>query len=83
MKVSVILPTYNESGNIVALVKEILKVIPAGIEPEVIVVDDNSADQIFNIIQEAYQDNPSVIPHLRTKYRGFAKSIRAGIEVAE
>lgn len=83
MKVSVILPTYNEAGNIVELVKKIIDNIPSGWDYEIIVADDNSPDQTFAIVREAYQDNPAVIPHLRTNDRGFAKSIRAGIEIAQ
>jgi dolichol-phosphate mannosyltransferase len=83
MKVSVILPTYNESGNIVTLVKEILKVIPSDIEPEVIVVDDDSPDHTYSIAKDAFASNPFVRVLLRTQDRGFAKSIRYGIENAE
>lgn len=83
MKVSVILPTYNEAGNIVALVQEILKVMPNGIDPEVIVVDDNSPDQTYNIVKEAFASNPLVRVLLRTQDKGFAKSIRYGIENAQ
>jgi len=83
MKVSVILPTYNESGNIVALVKAILKIIPSDIESEVIVVDDNSPDQTFKIAKEAFASYPLVRVLLRTQDRGFAKSIRHGIENAQ
>tara|TARA_Y100000310_G_C20701005_1_gene829881 strand:- start:6885 stop:7574 length:690 start_codon:yes stop_codon:yes gene_type:complete len=44
-KVSVILPTYNERGNISELCKELTKKIKsAGYAPEIIVVDDNSPD---------------------------------------
>ena len=83
MKVSVILPTYNEAENIVELVRNIIDNIALDWEYEIIVVDDNSPDQTFAIIRDAYQDNPAVIPHLRTKDRGFAKSIRTGIELAQ
>ena len=83
MKVSVILPTYNEAGNIVALVQQILKVMPNGIDPDVIVVDDNSPDQTFSIVQEAFASNPLVRVLLRTQDRGLAKSIRYGIENAQ
>jgi len=83
MKVSVVLPTYNEAGNILELVKEIIDNIPSCWDYEIIIVDDNSPDQTFDIVRLAYQDNPAVIPILRTKDRGFAKSIRAGIEIAQ
>jgi len=80
MKVSVILPTYNEAGNIVALVKAILENMPAEAEPEVLVVDDNSPDETYRLVCEAFTDDRRVVPVLRTTDRGFAKSIRAGIE---
>ncbi|HBU21565.1 TPA: polyprenol monophosphomannose synthase, partial [Candidatus Beckwithbacteria bacterium] len=45
MKLTVILPTYNEAGNIVKLIKAILKALkPLGLQTQVIVVDDNSPD---------------------------------------
>ena len=83
MKVSIILPTYNEAGNIVELVRQILLNIPAGWDSEIIVVDDNSPDQTFEVVRNAFKDSPAVIPVLRTTDRGFAKSIRAGIEKAQ
>lgn len=83
MKVSVILPTYNEAGNIVTLVQEIMKFMPNSIEPEVIVVDDDSPDQTFKIAKEAFASNQFVKVLLRTQDRGFAKSIRYGIEYAQ
>lgn len=83
MKVSVILPTFNEAANIVELVKAVMDNIPQEWDYEIIVVDDNSPDQTFATVREAYLDNPRVVPHLRTQDRGFAKSIRAGIELAK
>lgn len=82
MLVSVILPTYNESGNIVGLVTEIIKHIPVTWEYEVIVVDDNSPDGTYPLVRDSFTNNPKVRPILRTVDRGFAKSIRAGIEAA-
>jgi dolichol-phosphate mannosyltransferase len=82
MKVSVVLPTYNEVGNIVELVREILAHIPEGWTPEILVVDDNSPDGTYAAAVDAFKDNPAVVPILRTTDRGFAKSIRAGMERA-
>lgn len=81
-KVSVVLPTYNESGNIIDLVKAIIQQIPAVYDYEIIVVDDNSPDNTYGLVREAFQGNPRVVPVLRTVDRGFAKSIREGIERA-
>jgi dolichol-phosphate mannosyltransferase len=80
--VSVILPTYNEAGNIVGLVRSILSVIPQGFDPEVVVVDDNSPDGTHAKVRDVFADDARVVCILRTTDRGFAKSIRAGLEVA-
>jgi dolichol-phosphate mannosyltransferase len=82
MKASVILPTYNEAGNIVRLIEEIFRCFPQDVEPEILVVDDNSPDKTCEIARTAFRDNPKVRVMLRTEDRGLAKSIRAGIEQA-
>lgn len=80
--VSVILPTYNESGNIVKLVSAVAANIPNGWDYQILVVDDNSPDDTLGAVNRAFDDDPRVMPILRTKDRGFAKSIRTGIECA-
>lgn len=80
MKVSVILPTYNEAGNITRLVDAILAIMPEEIEPEIIVVDDNSTDGTLQLVRDRFGDDNRVIALLRTTDRGLAKSVRAGIE---
>ena len=82
MKASVILPTYNEAGNIVGLVEEIIANFPPDVEPEILIVDDDSPDKTCEVAKNAFAANPNVRVLLRTQDRGFAKSIRAGIEQA-
>jgi dolichol-phosphate mannosyltransferase len=82
VKVSVILPTYNEAGNIVRLIAEIKSNIPPNWTREIIVVDDNSADGTFDIVRHAYGDGVNVKAILRTTGRGLGSSVRAGIEAA-
>ncbi|MBA4376179.1 MAG: dolichol-phosphate mannosyltransferase [Anaerolinea sp.] len=82
MIVSIILPTYNESGNIVALIEQIIQNIPENWDYEIIVVDDNSPDQTYSIVQKTFKDNEKIKPIIRAADRGLAKSIRAGIELA-
>lgn len=79
---SVILPTYNESENITKLVRAIADSAPTGWACQIIVVDDNSPDDTFEIVNNMFCEDPQVLPILRTQDRGFAKSIRAGIEQA-
>jgi len=82
MRASVILPTYNEAGNIVDLIGEILRNFPPDVEPEILVVDDNSPDKTSEVANRAFAANRNVRVILRTEDHGFAKSIRAGIEQA-
>ena len=82
MKVSVVLPTYNEAGNIVALVAAIKKQVPAPWEREIIVVDDNSRDGTLDRVREEYAQDEEVKTILRTSDRGLGASIRTGIEAA-
>ncbi len=81
--VSVVLPTYNEAGNIV----ELCKAIDAAItQPhEIIVVDDNSPDGTSNLISELMSTSSIAALRLETRLtdRGLTKSIRRGIEFAQ
>jgi dolichol-phosphate mannosyltransferase len=82
VRVSVILPTYNEAGNIVELVAAIKKQIPPAWAREIVVVDDNSQDGTFDLVKQAYADDPEIRTILRKSNRGLAASIRTGIEAA-
>ena len=63
-KISVILPTYNEKGNIVPLVKEIHSTL-FEYDHEIIVVDDNSPDGTYQAVKDLKYK--WVIALLRTK----------------
>jgi dolichol-phosphate mannosyltransferase len=81
--VSVVLPTYNEAGNIVELCKAIHAAIT---QPhEIIVVDDNSPDGTSQLIQQLIEKGsvPGLRLETRMKDRGLTKSIRRGIELSK
>ena len=83
MRASVILPTYNESGNIVKLVEKIRHSLAlAKISHEVILVDDNSPDQTGLLAQKYFSKVPEVRVIIRKKEKGLATAIRHGIEMA-
>jgi dolichol-phosphate mannosyltransferase len=65
---SVIIPTYNESENILNLLKSIIMNLPSSFVSEIIVVDDNSPDRTGEIV-EAYTlklqgNSPSFLPEI-------------------
>ena len=54
MKVTIVLPTYNEAENIKDFLNEVFKVIPQieGFEINTLIVDDNSPDGTANIVKK-------------------------------
>lgn len=81
MDVSIILPTYNEKGNIIKLIDAILEhLAPMNIEKEIIVVDDNSPDGTGQLVREHFGENADVKLFVRTEEKGLATAIRYGLE---
>jgi len=74
MKISVIIPTYNEGKTILKTIKEVLKQKAVG---EVIIVDDGSKDKSWNTLAKI--DNP-IIKLLRHKInKGKGAALRTGL----
>ena len=83
MDVSVILPTYNERGNIILLVEAIQEELGrAGISYEVVIVDDNSPDGTAHSARERFEGDPRIRLFVRTEGRGLATAIAYGIRQA-
>ncbi len=64
MLISIVIPTYNESGNITKLIKKINEITEKNkIKNNIIIVDDNSTDGTIQEVQEfqKYQKNIKLI----------------------
>jgi len=70
-KVMIMIPTYNESDNITQLIGEIHKHLP---QAEIVVVDDDSPDKTWQIVDEMSKDDKKLhlIRRTKNKGRGFA-----------
>jgi dolichol-phosphate mannosyltransferase len=79
--VSVIFPTYNERDNIGPLILEVLKYTPP--DTEVIVVDDDSPDGTWQVVESMRKDIPSLRLLRRINKRGLASALRDGIAAAQ
>jgi dolichol-phosphate mannosyltransferase len=82
LKVSIILPTYNEHDNIGDLIDAIESVLqPFDWEVEVVVVDDNSPDGTAELVQ-ARPSRPgfAICCFKRLDERGLATAIKYGIK---
>jgi len=78
--VSVILPTFNECDNIIALIERIIKSLP--MEKEIIVIDDDSPDGTSELVARRYRNNPFVRLINRKNERGLTSAVQRGINEA-
>lgn len=51
-QVSIIIPTYNESKNIIKILSHIGEILPKNISIQAIVVDDNSSDGTGKLVED-------------------------------
>ena len=78
MKVSIIIPAYNEAQTIAAVIQRIESVPLEGIEKEIIVVDDASTDRTAEVLNGLR--NVRTIRHLKNAGKGSA--LATGIDAA-
>jgi len=79
VNLSVILPTFNEGQNIVALIER-LEVSLAKVGYEIIVVDDDSPDGTAAVVGEYASTHPAVRVLKRVNKRGLTSAIQDGID---
>lgn len=85
IQVSIIIPTYNESENIIQVLKTIGDHLPKDIATEAIVVDDNSPDGTGKVVEDYINDTQNKIGytvdviHRKTK-SGLSSAILDGIQ---
>jgi dolichol-phosphate mannosyltransferase len=83
--ISVVIPTYNEAENIIPLIDELEKnMIKNGIENfEIIVIDDNSPDGTWKLVEERSIWDRRVKLIRRVNERGLASAVIRGLKEAK
>jgi len=86
-QVSIIIPTYNESQNILNILKSIGDIVPKHIFTEAIVVDDNSPDGTGKIVDDYLSSVKKIAGYSidiihRTAKNGLSSAIISGIQRA-
>jgi dolichol-phosphate mannosyltransferase len=82
INVLVIIPTYNESENISALLSrldEVRKVLSSSYKIDILIVDDNSPDKTVDIAKSSQIQNLSVLS--RVKKSGLGPAYLAGFNI--
>ncbi len=79
--VTIILPTFNERDTIVPLISEIVRSLdrPA----QVLVVDDDSPDRTWALVEQLQLAVPGLVLHRRRDIRGLATAVKLGVEKAD
>jgi glycosyltransferase involved in cell wall biosynthesis len=79
-KLSVIIPAYNEEATILAVLGSVNRQRIAGVETEIVVIDDGSTDSTTEILDE----NPALYSALirLPSNRGKGAAVKAGLECA-
>ena len=84
MRLSVVMPAQNEEGSVGGTVEGIVTTLEdAGIDYEVVVVNDDSEDSTEAVVAAISVENPRVRVHKSHHERGFGNAIRAGLDVFE
>lgn len=81
-QISLVIPAHDEEGNIAALVREALEVIPAGMLGEVIVVDDASTDGTAAEVLALLDEQPRVRLIRHDRNAGQSAAVRTGVAAA-
>ena len=83
MKLSVLMPVYNEKRTLAEIVSHVLKQRINGIDSlELVIVDDASTDGSAEIIEQLASTYPQIKPIFQKKNRGKGAAIREAIEAA-
>ncbi|MDH3191109.1 MAG: glycosyltransferase family 2 protein [Nitrosopumilus sp.] len=87
-QISIIIPTYNESENIIKILRTIGEILPKNVPTQAIVVDDNSPDGTGKLVED-YLKNVKKMAHYtieiihRKAKDGLGSAILKGIQQAK
>ncbi|MBI2559286.1 glycosyltransferase family 2 protein [Candidatus Woesearchaeota archaeon] len=80
MKLSVIIPVYNEENTITKVISKVKNIRLKGISKEIIVIDDLSADRTRGILEKMKDKQVKILYHKKNIGKGAA--IRTGLQNA-
>ena len=81
VKLSVVIPVFNEVKTVDQLIGSVLKV-STGLETELVVVDDGSTDGTRAVLERAKQEHSNMAVLVHEKNEGKGAAVRTGIAAA-
>ncbi len=83
-EISLVIPCYNEEGNLRKLIESILAAVePLQISHEIVITDDCSQDRSWEILKELAAGNPRVRVQKFSVNRGKSAAAWAGMKIAQ
>ena len=81
MKLSVVIPAYNEEGSIAETVSTLYHALQnEGINHEIVVVNDNSKDSTLLVLEGLKNNISSLVYYTNKSRNGFGYAVRYGLE---
>lgn len=83
MKISVIIPVFNESGNIIPLTTKLNKILNEFPNRQILFIDDGSTDDTLQILRQLHQQDNRIQYISFSRNFGHQHALRCGIEHAD
>ena len=83
MKISIIIPMYNEEDNALRTLVEINGEMKKYKDYEILVVDDGSEDNTFKLAKEYASENPNLHVYKQPVNMGMGRALRTGFEKSD
>lgn len=82
MKLSILIPVYNEEKTIAEIIRRVEAVVLDGLEKEIIVIDDGSSDDTSEILKN-FVNRVKVVRHPQNQGKGAAIALGLWISIGE
>jgi dolichol-phosphate mannosyltransferase len=81
---SLIIPTFNEAENICILIPNVIELLTKNdITFEIIVVDDDSKDLTWKVVQEKFANDPRIRVLRRVNEKGLSSAVLDGMAISK
>jgi dolichol-phosphate mannosyltransferase len=81
LKLSIVIPAYNEEGSIAETVQTLYEVLQKyKIDHEIVVINDNSKDNTIQVLQGLQEQVHSLVYYTNDGPNGFGYAVRYGLE---